>query len=621
MPNTTNNTILVVDDHESSRYARGRVLRRAGYEVVEAATGQEALEAVARVHPQLILLDVQLPDINGLDVCRKIKGDPATSVIPVLHMSATNITGPDQVRGLEGGADGYLVEPVAPEVLVATVGALLRMRRAENESRESRRALNVLVSNLPGAAYRSESVGGRLTFVSGRVEEVTGFPGDELLGEPSGWWGLIPPEDLTGARALVAASPPGTPLELVYRIRHRDGTVRWLWDRMTPVNGPGGVTFWEGFATDMTERKAAQEVIAREQERLSELVRAKTEELQRSHEQLRLTERLAALGTLSAGLGHDMANLLVPLRVRLENLKATALPPGAQEEVEAIWDACDYLRRLAGGLRLLAVDSSAPGTAQSTEVHDWWNDVSGLLRSTLTRHIDLTVDLPPGECWVAMSKTGLTQAVFNLVQNAGEAMKSMGQGAVSVGVKASDAQTVTITVRDSGPGMAPEVAARCLEPFFTTKPRGVSTGLGLALVYALVNDAAGRLSIDSAPGKGTTFSIMLRRGTPPVALDGVQPIGVIVGVELRDKRIEGLVIAEARRLGCDAQSLAGVAQTATVRVVDRPELVGDSPGRVMFAGDEGTAPQGTLVVGVRPKLQDIRQGLVRLVSGAAGAGR
>ncbi len=105
----TENLILNVDDDEAGRYAKSRILKRAGYEVVEAGTGADALRLVSESTPQLVLLDVKLPDISGMDVCRKIKEDPASSHIMVLQISASHITTPDRVLGL-GVRRGYLFD-------------------------------------------------------------------------------------------------------------------------------------------------------------------------------------------------------------------------------------------------------------------------------------------------------------------------------------------------------------------------------------------------------------------------------------------------------------------------------------------------------------------------------
>lgn len=118
--------ILVVDDTESNRYVLATWLRRAGYDVVEATTGEEALTVVATQPLDLIVLDVNLPDTTGYAVCERIKADPHTAAVPVLHVSASAVQSADRSYGLRRGADGYLVEPVEREELVATVQALLR---------------------------------------------------------------------------------------------------------------------------------------------------------------------------------------------------------------------------------------------------------------------------------------------------------------------------------------------------------------------------------------------------------------------------------------------------------------------------------------------------------------
>jgi CheY-like chemotaxis protein len=123
-------SVLVVDDAEASRYLLSSWLRRGGYRVTEASTGGEALSVLADRPIDLVLLDVNLPDMSGFDVCARVKTDPRTAFVPVIHVSATAIEPEDEARGLTGGADAYLLEPVDPRVLVATVEAVLRYYRA-----------------------------------------------------------------------------------------------------------------------------------------------------------------------------------------------------------------------------------------------------------------------------------------------------------------------------------------------------------------------------------------------------------------------------------------------------------------------------------------------------------
>ncbi|HEY9901368.1 MAG TPA: response regulator [Candidatus Sericytochromatia bacterium] len=127
-------TILHIDDNEANRYAVKRMLKHRGFNVIEAATGEAGLQLVIQTSPDLIILDVKLPDLNGFEVCRRIKTNPATAFIPVLHLSASFVESQDKAQGLDSGADAYLAQPVEPIELIATVKALLRIRRAEESA-------------------------------------------------------------------------------------------------------------------------------------------------------------------------------------------------------------------------------------------------------------------------------------------------------------------------------------------------------------------------------------------------------------------------------------------------------------------------------------------------------
>jgi len=137
MPATPETLILNVDDNEPGRYATTRILTRAGFQVLEAGTGKEALRLARSASPQLVVLDVNLPDMSGIEVCRTLKTDPATAGIMVLQVSATNIAVLDRVSSLSAGADSFLIEPVEPEELEAVTRALLRLQRVEAELRRS----------------------------------------------------------------------------------------------------------------------------------------------------------------------------------------------------------------------------------------------------------------------------------------------------------------------------------------------------------------------------------------------------------------------------------------------------------------------------------------------------
>ena len=136
-------TLLNVNDDEATRYTTTRVLRSAGFELREASTGAQAL-ALAEEQPALIILDVKLPDLSGFEVCRRLKSEPRTAHIPVLHLSAHRTSGNDKAIGLDGGADGYLVQPVEPAELIAAVRALLRTREARTLAERAARRTSQL---------------------------------------------------------------------------------------------------------------------------------------------------------------------------------------------------------------------------------------------------------------------------------------------------------------------------------------------------------------------------------------------------------------------------------------------------------------------------------------------
>ena len=161
--------IVNVDDNEPARYARSRVLKTAGFEIHEAGSAKEALLKVASVHPDVVLLDVHLPDANGIETCRELKANPENASLLVIQMSASALTAPHATAALNSGADMYLMEPVDPDVLIATVNALLRVRKAERDLAKTNLALqeaNNRLEVLNGELQRSNDDLQQFAFVA-----------------------------------------------------------------------------------------------------------------------------------------------------------------------------------------------------------------------------------------------------------------------------------------------------------------------------------------------------------------------------------------------------------------------------------------------------------------------
>lgn len=257
------------------------------------------------------------------------------------------------------------------------------------------------------------------------------------------------------------------------------------------------------------ERKQAEDALARHRDQLEEMVTQRTAQLAATHEQLRQADRLASIGTLAAGLGHDMNNVLLPVRARLDALDATDLSPRVREHFAAVRKSVSYLQQLSDGLHLLALDPDDPDASSgSTTLREWWSQVGSLLLKAVSKRVALysifSDDLPD----VAVAPHRLTQAVLNLVVNAGEAIRDEGEVRIWARCDA-DRRHVLLSVSDTGEGMTPEVRKHAFDPFFTTKKRGLGTGLGLSLVRGVAQSAGGSVEIQSELGKGTTVTLTL----------------------------------------------------------------------------------------------------------------
>jgi len=298
------------------------------------------------------------------------------------------------------------------------------------------------------------------------------------------------------------------------------------------------------------ERNRTQAELDDHRRHLEKLVAQRTDQLEASYERLRTAERLASIGTLAAGLGHDLGNTILPILCRLDALEAESLGPKAREELAAVRHAVEYLRQLSQGLRLFALDPrDSTASTGVTVLEDWWECVSPLLLNALPKrialHAEFASELPP----VAVATHRLSQAVLNLVSNAAEAIT--GRGRVRIRAERVEDDLVHLTVDDNGRGMSPEVRKHSLDPFFTTKTRGLSTGLGLALAHAVAQTSGGTLEIESEEGKGTSVILAL-----PVADGGrLRPRRERVAtISLSDPRIASYVRLLIRSLGVEVAS-------------------------------------------------------------------
>jgi signal transduction histidine kinase/PAS domain-containing protein len=379
----------------------------------------------------------------------------------------------------------------------------------------------------------------------------------------------------------------------------------------------------------MYERlRAAQVMLARHHEALEQLVQTRTAELETSHEKLRRSELLASVGTLAAGLGHDMTNVLFPLRCRLDVLDWDELPEDASKALESVARSVDYLQQLGKALRELVQcpDEDVPHQQVATTLTSWWGQAAPIFEQAVPRRIALEEDLEPDLPDLAVPPYRLTQAVLNLVMNSSDAMPDGGR--VRVWARNSDDRFVEVGVTDDGPGMDADVRAHAFEPFFTTKPRGLGTGLGLSLVHRTVLACRGEITINSEPGAGTTIVMRLPLAVPVRSLQPEIPSQNRAVVSLSNARdaasVTGLLrlAGYAVRLGSDpADSRVWVTDGSKNRLATaRSWLDADEDRRIMVlgAGTPDWVRLGAVVVD-RPEDLDTICTAVGEITSVAGA--
>ena len=260
--------ILNVDDNEVARSAVSLSLRRAGFEVQEASSGEQALPLLAR-KPDLALLDVNLgAGMDGLEVCRRLKADPATAATPVMLISALSVRTEDRVRALEGGADGYLTKPIDPADLVAHLKALLRVRGAEEAQRAVESRFRAIIERSFDAVVLV-AADGTLLYASPSQYRVLGYAPEEWVGRDT--FDLVHPDDRAEVVRLFAAllAAPGGSDGTVHRALHKDGSWRWLETRGTNLLDDPAVRAVVINYRDITLQRLAQEALARQAQLLS----------------------------------------------------------------------------------------------------------------------------------------------------------------------------------------------------------------------------------------------------------------------------------------------------------------------------------------------------------------
>ncbi|GAB6387912.1 response regulator [Stutzerimonas marianensis] len=501
------NRFLVVDDNGATRYAIRRVLERHGYSVLEAGTGNEGLGLVSSEAIDALILDVNLPDMSGFDIVRQLRTDDRTRLLPVIHVSAASIQTGDVIAGLDAGADAYLIHPVDPDVLLATLRTLLRVRDTEHALRESEARFRDIFSQVaaPIAVIDTQL----------HIHE-SNRALSQLLGEQ--------PDPC----ALAASLADGQQPKLQALREALSSSARWQDTLIMEVAGKRRETKWQvspyradelGLVVieDVTEQRQ------RERSQRQQLDNANTElarevaERVRTEAQLMQAQKMDALGKLTGGIAHDFNNLLTGIITGIELLKKR-MDEGRNDAALRFADTALNSARSAASMtnRLLAFARQQPLDARPADLNEQIRSLEELLQRTIGEHISLNLDLCAQGAVAQVDANQLESAILNLVINARDALPNGGN--ITIRTAALEAQGdpdladgsyVVLTVKDDGTGIAPEILSKVFEPFFTTKPLGQGTGLGLSSIYGFARQSGGEARLTSVVGEGTEVSLVL----------------------------------------------------------------------------------------------------------------
>jgi signal transduction histidine kinase/CheY-like chemotaxis protein len=313
--------------------------------------------------------------------------------------------------------------------------------------------------------------------------------------------------------------------------------------------------------------REARDELARHGERLAEEVRERTKTIELQQRQLMRAEKMRALGTLAGGIAHDFNNLLTAMLGHSSVIKRFASGDGqVRQSAEAIESAARRAAELTG--QILGFARGGKLRDAPVDIHQLISEVIRLLSRSIDKRIEMALRSGAGEAYVMGDPGQLQQVVLNLAVNARDAMPLGGRIVFETGVTELDearargldvpaGKHVALTVSDTGTGMPEEVRARVFEPFFTTKPEGAGTGMGLAMTYGIVRNHGGALEVESAPGRGSTFTVYLpwtdRR--PELARDSVDE-GAIAGggrilVVDDEPAVRGVLVRMLESIGCD----------------------------------------------------------------------
>ena len=480
---TAASTILVVDDDPKGLHLLQSLLLGEGYTVLPAEHGAQALVLAYDHRPDVVLLDVMMPDLDGYEVCRRLRADETLRHVPILLLTALDDR-ESRLRGLEAGADDFISKPFDSVELRTRLRTITRLNRFR-QLFEERARFETAVAYSPDAIVLTDDAG-RITLVNAAFQRLVATPA--IADDASVFDYLTSDELRSQVAALAEVGRRIGPVQLELARARRADT--WVEITAGRLPGPDG-SLLEFNIRDITEKKLLEAQLLRSQ-------------------------RIELLGQLAGGIVHDVNNILTAISgnaMLIDGAEPERVPDYIANIQKSVRRGGSLLRQILMFAR--GADHELEPTSTALLVHETAALVSEVLGRDIRVAIDAPVDLPD----IMADANQLHQVLMNFCVNARDAMPDGGRlslctgrvqldaaQAAAIGPDASAGDFVTLSVRDTGTGITPEVRARLFDPFFTTKPADRGTGLGLATVLRLVRRHSGFVGLETVVGEGSCFT-------------------------------------------------------------------------------------------------------------------
>ncbi|MGZ5272533.1 MAG: hybrid sensor histidine kinase/response regulator [Ramlibacter sp.] len=489
-------TVLVVDDNPATRYSTARVVRAAGFQTVEAGTGGEAL-ALSAKGVSAVVLDVHLPDIDGFEVCRVIRADPHTKSLPVVHLSAAYVRNEDHVTGLNAGADSYMVHPVEPAVLVATLQALIRARTAEEEQRRSEQRFRAIYDQAHSGIALLDAQG-RFADANPAMLQMLGLQADQVLGRSLGE--MVPPP----ARGVAQAA--------------LDAPAQDAWRGEFPLIGASGLPVHVQWSLSPQVDKGMRIATAVDVSERHELELRRHELLEREQAARAQAERHSRTkDDFIAVLSHELRTPLNAIIGWVHILRRRGTTPEGMRGLDSIERNVKTQARIISDIRDVSRINSGKLQLDRQSI-----DPAELVRSSLAalgfavdeRRIRVETDIASAHEPAWLDPARFQQIFWNLMTNA---VKFSAEGsAIEVSLHRTG-DRLRLAVRDHGVGIKPDFLPHLFDRFTQSDSPGNrrhgGLGLGLSIVKHLVDLHGGEVGAESpGPGHGTLMWVELPVG-------------------------------------------------------------------------------------------------------------